>query len=69
MLEPATFEIGLEHLIDVPWQRPLRGCPLIPKHRRVLGDELIEQRRLGPVAAAGWKLRMSPLSVHFFGLS
>jgi len=25
--------------------------PLIPKHRTVLGDELVEQRRFGPVAA------------------
>src|SRR5690606_31360514 len=55
--------IRLELLLDIPWQRSSLGCPLITKVRIVLGDEPIEQRGLGLVAAVA-RRRNQPLCLR-----
>lgn len=49
MFEQTALEVGLELLLDITRKRPLLGRPPIPKPRIVLGYELVEERRLGPM--------------------
>jgi hypothetical protein len=49
VLKQAALEIGFDLAFHVLRQRPLLGHPPIAKPGIVLGHELVEQRRLGPV--------------------
>jgi hypothetical protein len=50
LFESAALEVGLELLLDVTRQRPLLRRAPIAKRRIVLGNQPIEQCRLGLVA-------------------
>jgi hypothetical protein len=47
VLESAALQIRFELVLDVTRQRPLFRRPPIPEGRIVLGDEPVQQRRLG----------------------
>jgi hypothetical protein len=49
VLEQAALEIGLELSYHVARQGSSLGGAPVPKSRIVLGHQLVEQRRLGPV--------------------
>lgn len=50
MFKQSALEISLELVFHVPRQRSILGRPSIPKRGIVLGYELVQQRRLGPMA-------------------
>ena len=54
--EDAAREIAAKVLLDIAWYGPLGGFPPLEPALKVLGDDFVERRLLGPEPAlmGGW---------------